>query len=181
MNIFLLIILTSVFASYSLLGAERCPTGTVFNSFSKEVRASEGFEVCGTGCAMPTGKLRAIFMAFESCRQISIADARKLYIKTVEGLQNNANNNLAIRPFMEIYPFTWKNIDASLSFVDVEGNRPQDGQLVYVERIDENLCFAKASKTGSLSTIHKEPFEDSLKIVRGELPDPYLQQNNPSN
>lgn len=164
-----------IMASSCTLFTDECPTGIVFNNYEKKVKRSDGLEVSGIGSMMPTGNLCGVFMSFRCFHPMSLPEARKLFVKLSEGLLAETNSTPQIRPYMEVYPFTAKNIELGLAFVDKKGDHLMDGNLAYILYIKDSIAYTTlADEKSPFKVIYKEPYEQAVKIVRGEIPDPYV-------
>jgi hypothetical protein len=79
------------------------------------------------------------------------------------------NEDEEIRPFLVNYPFTYNNIELDLTFPNSRGPQAQGDYVALAMIVNGNVCYAiyDPQKEGNpLRTIHREPYEEALRIVR---------------
>ncbi len=140
----------------------------IMNPFIEECEKKYHLDCFGTGgrFADNVAEIDIKFIAFQKG---TIEEARILEVKMIEDLLVRINAHEKIRPFLNTYPFDLKNIEISISFRKEDGSCYTDGSIVYVSHIKNNLSYrAEDPKTGQLIGIHKEPYEEALKIVNSK-------------
>lgn len=108
-----------------------------------------------------------INIEFVAYQRGTIEEARTLEVKMIEALLAEINAHEKIRPFLAEYPFNAKDIHISTSFQKNDGTDYTDGSVVYVHQARGKLFYkAEDPKTGELTRLLEEPYEEALKIVQ---------------
>lgn len=140
-------------------------------SFSKELRQSKDLILCGSGGAM-LEDIKIFAMAFQSQQLLSLEEGRKLYVEIAEKFLRKINNDEKIRPFLNSYPITIKNLDISISFYQGSQRAPSK-YIAFIttsninpDYLNDFIYYAIYDhEVEQLGTIHKESYEEALKIV----------------
>ena len=113
--------------------------------------------------------VKNINISFASREMMDLGQARKLLISCSEELLRRINANDRIRPYLEHFPFSEKGIDLSISYFDSKLNHIQSKYIAGVFIINGNICYAVYDQEAStLKTVHKESYQEALKIVRSQ-------------
>lgn len=135
----------------------------ISNSYSSELYKSQDFDLIGTGGAT-AGDIKELFLDYWSHRLVDLCEARILYVNTVEGFIKLVNENKEIRPYLHDFPFTIKNTEISLGFVDEKNCHVKNKKIAFVFEVHGNIHYCISSKD-TLVTVHVEPYEKALRIV----------------
>lgn len=167
----LLIILLSTFISFApsctqAISKKEKITLKLLNSFSDQQKAANNLRMIGVGGAMPQ-EVQEVSLHFITHKQLTLEQARRLYISVVQDLLARVNSNSEIRPFLKDYPFTCHNVDLLISFKTPEGQRIQAPFIALVGLANGRIFFSINDRERDLlKTIHREPYEEALKIVK---------------
>ena len=71
-----------------------------------------------TEVSMPGGIVKRLGLDFQVRGPLSKEEIRKLLIEAAEQLLSTINMDMEVRPYLEIYPFTIKNVTISLFILD---------------------------------------------------------------
>lgn len=119
----------------------------------------------GTGRSNNTRQIAATFI---SQKNLNVAKARELIINTCEQLLEHVNSNQEIRPHLSNFPYTCKNLDMIFGFEDEKRNHIAPPYIALILVLNENVHYKTYdSESNQFIPIHKESYEDALKIVRG--------------
>jgi len=117
--------------------------------------------------------IKNITLDYEICKNVDIDEARLLLVKYAEELLLSINLNEKARPYLHDYPFTYKNIKFSLTFVQPDMSFTQKPNITYVtintsrdHRVDYCTFDQNARK---LRTAYKEPYPEALRIYQETL------------
>lgn len=115
---------------------------------------------CMVGGDGPEGiKIVSLGYKLNSKKELTVNDARKLYVEIVEGLLKQLNQEKIIRPYFVNYPLRSENIEIVL-FADKGIN--------FVSSFRGSIKYEK-KRNGNIETIYEEPYEEAKKLVEKEL------------
>ena len=98
-----------------------------------------------------------------------IGEARKLIVDYSQEYLRRINNNKKLLPYLDKYPFTYEDIKIDVSFSDKNANPPNDEYIVLSFLKDGYIYYFKSNPFSiRYDLIQSEPFEEAVKIVRGE-------------
>lgn len=105
---------------------------------------------------------------FTSLERLKLNDSRTKIIHCVEDYLKIINNNKKLKRFLCEYPFTQNGLHFNLFFYD-ENTEPKDTKYIHSCTLSENIIYYKiAYPNGTFACIHRETYEEALKIVEGE-------------
>jgi hypothetical protein len=134
-------------------------------SFITEMEEKFDLHCYGEGGSMPHD-LEEIDISFIAFRKGSINEARELIIKGTFQLTEMINTNKTIRPFLRDYPTSFKRVSIPIAFRNSNNRCYRDGSIVHAFQARENIFYyAEDALSEKRILIHKEPFEEALKIV----------------
>ena len=93
-----------------------------------------------------------------------IDKARKLLVYAAEVFLNEFNSFEKIRPYLANYPFTSKNIELRIFFVDDKNHDYFSPNLTTASSI-RGKFFYKMDENNYYKTVHEETYEEALAIV----------------
>ena len=99
---------------------------------------------------------------------LDIAVARKLIIYSGELLLKNINTDEEIRPYLYQYPFTGENIKIFISVQNDKSNMPTKEPLKSIMLSYGTIRYFIYDENENLKEIHRESYEEALKIVQEE-------------
>lgn len=131
----------------------------------------KGYQLEMSGGGM-CGNIKLLSIGFYLNNSPTVAEARMIYVKSVESLLNSVNKNPDVRKYLDSFPFSTKNLQYTFSFPFLEVQKYQDFPIVYVSLIDGRILYRVNDPfTGSpnpLRTVYEESYEDALRIVNAE-------------
>lgn len=68
------------------------------------------------GASMPDGPIRSVSIGLQCDKEVTIEEAREIFVKCVEDLIYRVNADKPLRTWLFDYPFTFRNVDYSISF-----------------------------------------------------------------
>ncbi|NGX36524.1 MAG: hypothetical protein K1000chlam1_01370 [Candidatus Anoxychlamydiales bacterium] len=109
-----------------------------------------------------------LYFTFYSLRKVNIQEARKAFIDCIETILNEINNDKEISNYLYVSPFSYKNLDLSIVFFDKTGS-PRPKKYIYSCTLDGDIIhYEIANPDGTFAYIHKETYDEALKIVKSE-------------
>jgi hypothetical protein len=121
----------------------------------------------GFGGSMPEGDFKNLFVAFDMYEEVEIERARTLILKAADGFLDNINNDLVLRPLLNHFPYTFKDVQVDLSFITKSGGFVVNNHIAHVALIRGNFFYARYNeKTEMLETIQKESYLEALEKVK---------------
>lgn len=143
----------------------------LITKFSREIEHDYGFHLCGAGSSMPE-KIEVVRLYFLVDSSGYLEGARHLAVGIALKLVDQINQDIQLRPYLETYPASVKNISLTLGFnQENEENLNQNNCLSSVMVIAYRglVCYNIYDETGmSLIDLHKETFEEAKAIVDRE-------------
>lgn len=134
---------------------------------AKRLASKHHLSLSGDVTAMPGGVIKEVGLLFHSHRILSIEEAREILVDCVQEFLSEINTNEEIRPFLENYPFTPKNIDIAIFIKDSNGIGVYDPNLNTVSASSGKLYYKTVSKddTFNYKSEYKETFDEAFKLV----------------
>jgi hypothetical protein len=86
----------------------------------EKVQAKKKMKCIGVGGKIPD-KIKGYNLHFISFEKLDLEGARRLLIESVENLIELTNQEVAMRPYLDRYPFDYKNNDYIIAFYDQNG------------------------------------------------------------
>ncbi len=167
MNKLLMILLL---APLSVFGANYVKmSDKIVKRYNKEVAKPKKLYLSGTGGAM-MDDIKKVILNYQSFESLTINESRVLFVDMMEEFLARMNQNKQIRPYLHNYPFDVDNFRLRIGFDDSKGNIIGDGHvaLMFVNKNQELLFEAYDQQTGKFYTLHREPYAESLRIVRAK-------------
>lgn len=103
---------------------------------------------------------------YEAKKNLHVSEVRKLYVNTMENLLKKINNDPILRPYLHTYPFTIENVSIMISFHTSAGKSVSSQYVALVSCLNGNI-FYRNYVNDKFNNIHKEPYAEALRIVRG--------------
>ncbi|MFT4553153.1 MAG: hypothetical protein ACI9S8_001789 [Chlamydiales bacterium] len=148
----------------------------ITNSYNRTLKKNHGLQVIGSGGAM-MDNVKKINLHYTAYKRLSIQEARTLYIEVIEGLLEKVNTDDKLRPFLHNYPFEIKNLDISIRFEDSPGTRVPEDYVAFIFNNKDEIVFSAYRLDpdardkiidGKYYPLHKETYEEALRIEQGE-------------
>lgn len=171
------------------------PPYKLINLFSRKIQPQTDLVLCGYGYnwCLPNdyeikngiGNFAAAYNLIKKKNDsFSLDYARNLIVFLAENLLNEINNNLEVRPDLDVYPFTSDFIDITIHFEDekridlgqgvaiiylAHGKIKYEGYEIYEYR-------DRFPAVGNHYLIHEESYAEALDIVKKQGTLTYLQE-----
>jgi hypothetical protein len=132
---------------------------------AKKLKKEKNLIPVGSGGGM-MDDVKAMMLAFNYYNEVSIEEARKLLIDCVEEFLAAVNSNEQIRPFLHNYPFTAENIEIAIYFSTKSGAPVSSNNICVASSWNGNISYRiDISKTGPLTTIREETYQEALQLA----------------
>lgn len=164
------IILFFIFLIFSSFKASYCKlSDKIYIPYNKELKKQKGLYLAGSGGAMMNDiqKVNAHYVAFKN---LSIKEARRLYVEVVEGYLTRYNQNEPIRPYLHTYPFTVDNIEVMIAFENETGQRVDKDfvALMFIGKKQRLIYETYDHEIDNFIRLYAEPYETARDIVMAE-------------
>ncbi len=131
---------------------------------AKEIEKKYQVKCIGSGGGAMYG-VKFIALSFEIKRPLSIEQAREMMVGSVAIVQDVINSDKNIRPFLEEYPFTSRDIELSFSI-----HHPEAKELSFFKSsktIDGEaiIKYSKFDKNDQLIAITQEKFSIAKELI----------------
>lgn len=134
--------------------------GNVIQSHKKICQEKEGATLFGTGSVGPA-ELEQISLSYSCNKQVDVDQARELGMSFVDELVRITNNCRGIRPYLQVFPFDYKNVVVSIRFQkSPEGG--VDSLLIGAGRVIYITCD---DHTGESRSFYEEPYEEAKRHI----------------
>ena len=104
--------------------------------------------------------IRCMHCGFQYFNEITIEEARKLLMDTVNLYLKSINENEGIRPFMDNYPFGPENIEIRIFIYNPNDPKPRADKLRVIKIVDGILKYMIGDE--HRTTIYKESYQEAL-------------------
>lgn len=135
---------------------------------AQHLAAKYGLRVVGDSTSMPGGVIKEVGLLFQVNHLLTREEARELLVNCVQEFLSEMNSNEEIRPHLENYPFTSKNIDITVFIKDQKGKDVFDPNLGVVHARFGKLDYATYKKENEFyqhQSDYEETFEEAEKLV----------------
>lgn len=129
----------------------------ILSQYTKQQEKQRSLEMVGTGSSMPN-KVKGFHVRFLSHEKLDRPAARRLLLDCSEDLLAMINQDEAIRPYLDTYPFTLKGIDLVIGFINEDDEFRTPPYVAIVCTADEYLGFCDWDPIGK--TLINEYLED---------------------
>ncbi|MFZ0565164.1 MAG: hypothetical protein WAM28_03165, partial [Chlamydiales bacterium] len=124
-----------------------------------------------TNVAMPGGIVKLMGLDFQICGPLTKENIRKILISSAQELLLNINSNTEIRPYLETYPFTIKNVEMNLFILDssrIRLDHPHIGIAGIVDGGLDYLTLVSIENIPKKITESQETYEEAIKTLENE-------------
>jgi hypothetical protein len=134
----------------------------------KKLAKKYSMHICGiTGGLFE--RVNRLGLSFDIVGPLSKGRLREILIDCAEEFLSDVNADLKIRPYLKNYPFTQNEIEIRLFIQDKNGYDVFDPNISVASARDGYLYYHIAEdKIAPYKSTEEEPYEEALKIVRGE-------------
>lgn len=159
-----------LFNSFAHREANYCKmSDRIVNSYYKEFAKPRNLILTGSGGRMMKD-IKEVELRFLSFDALNVDEARILYVEMMEEFLYLINCHEKIRPHLHTFPFNVSNIKLTIGFEDPKRKITGDGHvaLIFIGR-NRTLFYEAYDPITKFYTLHKEPYEEALKIVDARL------------
>lgn len=180
----LLLIIICIFPSFVFSGSSRktLPYEKIFLEVREKAAIHLAKKYKMRLCGVSEGvmyNINLMGLSFEINRKISKNDTRVLLVNCANDFLKIINENEEIRPYLKIYPFDTKHIEVVIFAGPLNTGTVYHPDLVVgsVRNGEIKYCTNDSEHKYKYKVCEYEPFEDSVKIVNGEMPAPPSEIN----
>lgn len=141
------------------------------SKFASEMNDKYGLSPFGSGGkGGDPGKYLGMYVAFQSNKPILKDEARRLILSISEEFLKKINENEEIRPQLQNFPFTIKNIEVAIFFTNPDGTDAKDPYIGVVGNTEGKIRYKTndPDKEYGYKTWEEETYEEAVAIVEGQ-------------
>ena len=139
----------------------------IIGKVARKLKKETELRPCGSGGQTSHG-VEMLALSFDYYGSIDIKEARELLIIAVCEFVAAVNADEEIRPFLNNFPFTDKNVEIRIFVKNRDGSDVTMGKLRVVSAIDGVLDYdVKDPSEPLFKTIHRETYKEAISRVRG--------------
>jgi len=164
------IILFFIFLTFSAFKAPHSKlSDKIYIPYNKELKKQKNLYLVGSGGAM-MGGVRKVNAHYDAFKNLTVEEARRLYVEVIEGYLTRYNQNERIRPYLYDYPFTIANLEVDIAFHNKPGQRVDKEfvALMFVVKKNRLIYEAYDHETDKFFDLYAEPYETARDIVMAE-------------
>ena len=140
----------------------------IINDFAEQMKSELNLRITADGGSMPDA-VKTIEVDFSTNRRATIDESRKIEVFAVNRFLDIINSHEKIKPFLSKYPFTPKEVQVSVAFLNPHNEDNSDGTIAYMSSLNGEICYwTNDPLLNKFSSIVKEPFEEAKKIVENK-------------
>lgn len=141
----------------------------------KELYKKNQFIPSATGAGGNGKKFNLIYLWLSTKKPLTIDTARRLLLESLKDLIDRVNSFEELHPYLVEVPFGYDKYEYSIDTIDQNGvvefflDQPEPKHISYVLLSHGELrynIFVKGTK--KIVTLHREPYEEALKIAENE-------------
>lgn len=161
-------LLACLIYSCSRPSVEQRESFALINSYSKELAKTKSLFMIGKGGSF-YDRIKILDIVCMYDEQLDLDSARRLIVPGVEGFIRKINNSAKLKSYLHHYPFSCQDVKFGIIF-----NYPEDGLTVNDKVASVNakngyiFYHYYDTQVQQLKLLHKETFEEALKIVTQE-------------
>ncbi|CDR34241.1 hypothetical protein [Criblamydia sequanensis] len=143
-------------------------TGNIRKDFEAKILHTYGLKCIGSGGSLMYN-VKKLSMEFQHKGILNKNELRKLLIELTDLFLEEINNNEEIRPYLENYPFTPKNIDITIYIRDSQNQRVFYPNLCVASSLYGKLLFHtndEANPIAPFYTTEEETYEEALEKLK---------------
>ena len=167
-----LITFVASFFCYTLLWSDSSKPGReqiankITAKVAEKIEKDKGLRTIGTGGGMMYG-IRKLSMSFQCLQEVDLETARKLVVYCTEEYLGAINSDKEVRPYLDDYPFTEKNVDIRVFFSKPDGHDVPIGKISVVSMINGRVDYEiDTLKRNRFVSLHEEAYQEALKIIQ---------------
>jgi hypothetical protein len=130
-----------------------------------ELLKEKDLKMAGYGGGAPFGKITHLSLSLDSNNPLLIQEARELLVYSTNTFLNKINSSKELRPYLESYPATEKNIELRISGSD-DNKQIKPPYISYPAMLKGTCFYYIRNDKGRLELLHKETFTEAKQIVK---------------
>ena len=137
-------------------------------AFSTKMYLEKGLITVGSGGGVSdSGKgLRMLSVAFEAYQKFDVQQARNLLIECVEAYLIEINKTKELREYAQPFPFSFKNIEISVMFIDQKTQSFIKPPYLAVASVSEGQVYFCTYQNDLLNRVAEESYEKTLSFLK---------------
>lgn len=114
--------------------------------------------------------IKEIELFYFCFQELDVPGVRKIYVECMESILDDINNNPKIHPYLSEHPFTWRNIDLTISFHNSSKSGKVPRNKIASAFMAKGILFYNINheSLNKLDDFYEEPYEEALRIVNAE-------------
>jgi len=152
---------------------EKCPACdagyAVLFAYAKSYQKSENVSLTAFGGGFLDNHVNHLALRFSSYKTLDLEQARIFFVLGANGFLRTIDQDLKIRPYLNDYPFPYKEIIFSISFFKQNEDYVDKEYITHISLYEGKVLYCHYNETNKrLETFYSEPYPDAYKIVTGE-------------
>jgi hypothetical protein len=140
-------------------------SNTIILEAAKKICTEKDCQFGGYGGYKPDGKVKALYLSLSYFKPIKIQEARELLVYSTNTFLNKINSSKELRPYLEGYPATEKNIELRISVSD-DNKQIKPPYISYPAMLKGTCFYYIRNDKGRLELLHKETYAEAEQIVK---------------
>jgi hypothetical protein len=140
---------------------------SLMGKIARSFKQKYNMRACGLAVAMPRGVVKELGLDFRIYGPLSRDEIRKVLVRSVQEFLLLVNSDEAVKPYLENYPFTFKNVDISLFLNGFNGNGLDDPHIgiagISKGKLDYEILITTDIPTTKSRFV--ETYEEALKAL----------------
>ena len=113
--------------------------------------------------------IRMMAMSFDYYQEVDLQTARELIVYALKEYLSDINTNKEVKPYLQNYPFTAKNVEIRIWISKPDRSTPSPGKIQYMSAINGILdYYTREENQHSRKTICEETYEEALEVISSE-------------
>ncbi len=135
---------------------------------AQQLEKQKGLFLAGTGGGM-MHNIRMMAMSFDFYQEVDLQTARELIVYAIREYLSDINSNKEVRPYLQNYPFTAKNVEIRIWISKPDRSKASSGKIHYISAINGILdYYTREDNQHSRKTICEETYEEALEVISSE-------------
>lgn len=132
-----------------------------------KLKKEKGLHLFGIGGQM-MGDIQLMSMSFQFFQELTLQEARKLLVSTIQEYLSEINSDKELRPYLHSYPFTEKNITIKIFIQNRKENTNALESIDYISSINGILTYYLPDNPHDHSDriLCRESYEEALKKLQ---------------
>ncbi|MBN4066785.1 hypothetical protein JYU14_01730 [Simkania negevensis] len=135
------------------------------NKISREMKREYNIELYGSGGALMT-HVKEVSLSFMGNQILGVDEARELFVKSMQKCLSIINDDEQLRPYLETYPMTERQIALYLSFIGPNNQMITEPNVSSALNVNGKILYS-TDEPGEvrLKRLHSETYEHAEQLV----------------